>query len=159
MPHWFSLLAAFVVGFGTHWAIGQANQVEPVQIRHHWNAVHSWHSAMSLPQNQVSVDGLSGVRIEKDIEPHLNELVRLSELRFADLVLPNVRPSQESTRLWQRFCGEHSATIVYSTANPSYAALTIRGDQPFHMKIWYREAGTSEIQQLIHELEAAKENE
>jgi hypothetical protein len=143
------MVLGFVLGFGAHLVFfGQPT------TKHHWRVVEHHNAYLRDPANYTrdAATGLSVVTLPSDPLPNLAALVAAGELSHANLVLPTVAKTRESSRFWMAFCEAHKE-IVYATGNPSYTAFKPAGTQPLHLNLWFRDSDQAVVQTLIRELE------
>ena len=146
-----SLVLGFALGVSTYFVL-PARTTE----RDHWKVIERYNAYVTDRANYKpdAATGLSITTPPSDPLSDLDALVAAGELRHMDLVLPSVPYSREATQHWLKFCDTHKE-IVYITGNPSYTAFTPAGTQPLHLNVWFRDADTSVVQTLVHELEEA----
>lgn len=145
-----TLLVGILIGvFGYHaWYATTATD-------RHWQAVREHMAHVRNPENYTPVgNGLVWIDEPFDIMPHLAALVSADELIHADIVLPSVLcPNEVVSKHWPAFCERYPEEIIHA-----FTEYTCE-PEPFHMNIWYTEAGQPLIDQLLQELkEIGKES-
>lgn len=146
-------VVGLVLGFGLGFSARSFMAVRP-GTKDHWETIHRYNAYLADPSHDRNGTGtgLSSLTPPSDPEPSLAALVAAGELGHVDLVLPTVPSGREASQHWMKYAQSHRE-IVFITGNPSYTAFRLRGQQPLHLNIWFRDADQSVVQDLIAELE------
>jgi hypothetical protein len=125
-------------------------------VEWHWKRVNDYNAFMRDPKNLSSshIPGLNALTPPYDVDPSLLALENSGEIYHVDLVLPNVPSTSNTNQFWMGFCGDRDKTILHATGNSQYADFRPSGDQPLHLKIWFKKSAVADIQKLIVELES-----
>jgi hypothetical protein len=143
------VLVAFAAGYAAHLVVSQFQSTAA-----HWRVVNDYRAYMRDPTNQeLDSSGRSYVESPSDHEPSLAALVAAGELEHVDLVLPLVPNSDEVNRYWMEFVNDRD-DIVEAYGNPEYVAYKPAGQQPLHLRLWFRKNAADDVQQLIKDLDA-----
>ena len=154
MRYGLATLIGFACGFLCSTAITAFRDTDASRIRSHWRALSDYHAYTRDPQNLEPLgNGMSGFQNPPDPMPHLDALVRYGEVEYADLILPAAPNSRAAFEHWVMFTNKHN-DILHSVGGTSYVAFNPSGEQPLHVKFWYRPSAEPKLQQLIEELES-----
>lgn len=146
--------AAFGLGFVAHFMLSLIRVDRNAEdVAYHWKRFHDYERYMADPGNREEHNGLSGVTEPYSPEQSLMALVAAGELEYVDLVLPLVPKNRANVAFFMRFCDERGDRIPFYTGNPEYTAYSPSGDPPLHVQLWFKPSASTDIQQLIKELE------
>jgi len=151
----------FLCAFAAGLLLGLDLRIEPPpkadkSIAWHWKRVKEYNDYLRDISNYRR-DASTGLAVTNPLFDPLYSLKALQdagELRFVDLVFPNVPNSSDANRFWQKYVTEREDKIPYATGNPQYTDFKPTGTSPLHLKIWFKESAIADIQRLITELEA-----
>jgi hypothetical protein len=115
-----------------------------VQANYHWSQVEYYRDFINEPSNS----GLEPF----DVIPSLSSLVALNELSHVDLVFPCTELSDELIRHLNLFFRENHH-VVELRYNPTYQDFKVRGEQPLHLKLWFRPAAAVAVRGLMADIE------
>jgi hypothetical protein len=150
---------AFALGFVVHLGASRFSAVpsdDKADVSQHWKLVNGYNEYMRDPDNyRVNAhSGFSGAEIPYDPEPSLAALVAAGEIEHVDLVFPSVPSTSEAHRYWMEFIDERQDTILYAIGNIEYVDYKTSGEPVLHLELYFKRNATSDVQQLIRELEA-----
>jgi len=118
---------------------------QPRSIADHWRVVERYRALTRNPGSIVITPPAHHAL-------SLAALVEAGELVHLDLVLPSVPKNRESNRLWMQWAQKHE-DVFEATGNPPYADYKPSGEQPLHLRLWFRPRASSDVQRLIQDLE------
>lgn len=147
-------LAVLIACLGFHARGGDQHEADAEAVAHHWEVVEHYRRFIRDPSN-YRPDPRTGFSVTSppDPLPSLAALVSANEIEHVDLVLPVVPYNPATTRFWLEWA-EDREDILHGEGNPEYGAFKPAGQQPLHLKLWFRPSATEDIQQLIRDLEA-----
>lgn len=119
-------------------------QNQRVQAKYYWSQVEYYRKFINEPNSS----GLEPF----DVVPPLFSLVALNELSHVDLVFPCTELSDDLVRYMNLFYRENP-DVVELRYNPTYQDYRVRGEQPLHLKLWFRPAAAGAVRGLIADIE------
>lgn len=149
-------IVAFALGAGTQaWFTPRHLLTEKEVVQQHWQKVIDFNRHMNDPANYSwdLTPGFLGTSVPFDPMPHLAALVAAGEINHLDIVLPMVPVTAKANRHWMDFQSQRQKSLVYMTGNGWHRDFPVSGDPVMHLNLWYIPSATSEVQQLLRELE------
>lgn len=145
------MIAALVVGsFGLGLGIGlllHLHWSRDEDLDRHWRTVIAYRAYLNGENKEFS-----GSTDSQFVS--LAALVAAGQLEHLDLVLPTVSSSNKAAvRFWMEYCSKHK-DIMVAFGNPTYMAYPVSGEQPLHLRLWFRPRAQPDVQSMVQRLEA-----
>ncbi len=153
---WAALIALmFGIGYATHFATSLRwfQQSMPATVAEHWQTVDVFRSHLGhgMPHDWQFADHTQAAA-PLLLESSLIALYAAGEIDFVDLVFPRVPHTLGADADWEAFI-RHCPEFIWAVGNRSDPRFVPSGQQPLHLRLWFKKAADDDVRELIHRLE------